>query len=301
VRYKARLSVLAALWLVVCHVTAGSGDAVADFAPTAPDAGAQRAAAPAEAPTGELLLGEALAARYGCNLTARVRLVLRDRRGRVRTRELQTVTSHAGGRMRSLGRVLEPASLRGMTILTLEERGRADDVFVFLPQLGRARRIATSQRGDAFLGSDLSYDDFERHRAEDYQVLQVVSEEADGAHAWRVVSRPRRPGWARVDFVVAASDRAILEVAYHRKEGRAARIVSSPRAGIVAHGDARIPTRLLAASLERGTSTEVEVLDLEIDAEIDERIFSLVTLEARRRLVPLQGDASAGRERAEAD
>jgi hypothetical protein len=289
---------LAALWLLGWGVCGRAG--AFEPLPAAPDALARGAAAAAEH-GGEALLREALAVRYGCDLRARVRLVLRDRRGRERTRELETVTSHGDGRMRSLGRVLEPASLRGMTILTLEERDRADDVFVFLPQLGRARRVATSQRGDAFLGSDLSYDDFERHRAEDYRVLDVVPEELGGEPALRLVSRPRRGGWARVDFVVAASDRAILEVAYHRTEGTVARVVASPRSGIVAHENARIPTRLLAASPGRGTSTEVEVLALELDAEIDERIFSVVTLEARRKLGTAPDEPSAGRERSQAD
>lgn len=248
---------------------------------------------------GRALLREAFDVRHAERLSCRVRLVLHDGRGHQRVRELESVTSHESGQMRSLGRVLAPASLRGMTILTLEELDRADDVFVYLPQFGRARRIAMSRRGDSFLGSDLSYDDFERQRPEDYAVLAAHPASVAGEEAIRLVTRPLRGGYPRVDFLVARADRAILEVRHHEEaDAGASRVVSAPREGIVAHGRLRIPTRLRAERLGRGTHTVLEVSELDFDPAVDDRLFSIVTLEAGRNLL---SGSSRERERARAD
>lgn len=232
------------------------------------------------------LLAEAFERRYGADLSARVELLMRDAAGRERRRVFRTVTAYADGRRRSVGRLLEPASLRGMALLTMEARGRADDTFVYLPALGRARRIGVGRRGDAFLGSDLTYADFERHRVDDYRVEGLRAARLQGERAWLVSARPRRPGrFARLEFGVARSDRALLAVRYYREgRERPARRLTAPRGALVAHGRFRIPARLEVRSPARDTETFVHVRDLEIAPEIDASVFSVVTLESERSL-----------------
>lgn len=232
------------------------------------------------------LLAEAFERRYGADLSARVELVMRDAHGRERRRIFRTVTAYEEGRMRSVGRLLEPVSLRGMTLLTVEAAGRPDDTFVYLPALGRARRVGVGRRGDSFLGSDLTYADFERHRLGDYRVEGRRSVRLQGERAWLVSARPRRAErFARIEFGVARTDRALLALRYYREgRERPARRITVPRESVVAHGRFRIPTRLEVRRPARGTETFMHVRDLEIAPEIDERVFSVGTLETERSL-----------------
>lgn len=241
---------------------------------------------PSAADPGRRLLAEAFERRYGADLSARIELVMRDARGRERRRLFRTVTAYEDGRMRSVGRLLEPASLRGLALLTVEAAGREDDTFVYLPALGRARRIGMGRRSDSFLGSDLTYADFERHRVEDYRVEGVRAVRLQDERAWIVTTRPRRAErFARVAFGVARRDRALLAVRYYRPGNeRPARRLAAPRESFVEHGRFRIPTRLEVRSPERGTETFVRVRDLEVAPEIDDRVFSVVTLESERSL-----------------
>lgn len=246
---------------------------------------------------GAALLERAFSIRYDCDTRARVRLDMRDGRGAERSRELYLVTKYRDDRMHSIGRLLSPQHLRGMTLLSIEAPERVDDVFVYLPSLGKSRRISRSRRGDSFLGSDLTYRDFERHRASDYPVLAVEPVELATETARRVSTRPADPSpYDRVDFLLADRDLALLEISYLR-EGRLARRVRADRASIVASGGHLVPQRLLVENLLRGTSTSVTFVDLEIDPDIDDRIFSVVTLEAER---PLGERGSEGRARGRA-
>jgi hypothetical protein len=263
-----------------------------------PGAGRAGHDAPPAAVDGRALLAAALDARYECDVVSRLRLTLHGRGGGVRVRELHTASKRRGGRLHALGRVLLPESLRGVAVLSVEAPGRPDDVFVFLPSLGRTRRIASARRGEPFLGSDLAWEDFERHRVEDYRVVGLEREDVGDEAALRVLTVPRAgDGWTRADFVVAEADRAILAVAHHRGAGGPGRVVRFPRAHLRRYGANLIPLRIEAESPRRGTRTVVEVLEIAVGVELDDALFSSVALESGRRLPA----PAAGHERAPLD
>jgi outer membrane lipoprotein-sorting protein len=238
------------------------------------------------------LLARAIAIRYGCDSRAHVDLRMRDGRGGERRRRLRTVAKHIDGRMHSIGRLIAPEYLRGMTLLTIEASDRGDDLFVYLPSLERVRRVSMSRRADSFLGSDLTYQDFDRQRVEDYLIESLTRGEVEGEVVHVIATRPRDlDTYHRVDFVAAVSDLAILELRYHKAgDAQASRVVRFPRASIQRWGENLIPTRIHVVNTSRGSETDVEITDLEINPEIDDRIFSSVTLRTQRGLRAAEGE-----------
>jgi outer membrane lipoprotein-sorting protein len=238
------------------------------------------------------LLARAIAMRYDCDTRARVDLRMRDGRGGERHRRIQTVAKHIQGRMHSIGRLIAPPHLRGMTVLSIEARDRSDDVFVYLPSLERVRRISMSRRTDSFLGSDLTYEDLDRQRAEDYLIDSLALEVMQGEPVHVITARPKaHETYHRVAFLVAVSDLAILGMRYYKAgDAQAFRVVRFPRASIRKSERNLIPTRIHVANTLRGTETEVEISELEVNPEIDDRLFSIVTLRAERGLDAV-GDA----------
>lgn len=53
----------------------------------------------------------------------------------------------------------KPATVAGTRFLTMENKKGDDDRWIFLPSLGKVRRIAASEGSGSFMGTDLSYDD----------------------------------------------------------------------------------------------------------------------------------------------
>jgi hypothetical protein len=155
-----------------------------------------------------------------------VRMRLFDRQGRVRERAM-TLTALSGGPGRpvpgdrSLIKFTEPADIRGTGLLVWEQPAGDDERFLYLPSLGRVRRIAGSEAQESFAGSDFTYEDiggreFDRYT---YTLLADAPEwlAADGSkHAtWRLESRsadadarfPRVVSLVRRDnFVVVQAD-----------------------------------------------------------------------------------------------
>lgn len=232
------------------------------------------------------ILGAALENRYDVDLSSNIEIVMSDASGRRRVRCLRAVSKVIDDRTHSIGRLTAPEYLRGMTILTIEASQRRHDSFVYLPSLGKARRVSSAQRGDSFLGSDVTYEDLERRRVQEYQLDPVALGELDGEAVFWIRGRPRGDlSHDRVEFAIARRDHAILETRYFKKGQRQPfRVASSPRSDMRELGGHVLPIRISVRNVKLGSHTEVIFRDLTVNPPLDDGLFSVSTLDHSRRL-----------------
>jgi hypothetical protein len=232
------------------------------------------------------LLEKAFENQYNLDSTAKIELVIRNRSGQERRRNFEAVSKIIEDRMHSIGRLTYPAHLRGMTILQIEAEDRSHDAFIYLPSSQAVRRVSTAQRGDAFFGTDVTYEDLERRYAKDYDIIDLSTDRIGGEATYAVRARPKlRQSYHEVVFWLAQSDDVILQAHYFKRDASEPyRTIDAPRASMQEAGDHTLPTRLIVENRARGTTTEVTYRNLAIDPEIDDRLFSIRTLAQKRRI-----------------
>jgi Outer membrane lipoprotein-sorting protein len=93
------------------------------------------------------------------------------------TRTLQIIRSQRERPGHSLIRFTEPADVRSISILINEREAGLADVFLYVPAERRSRRISGAQRGDAFFGTNLTFEDVEAKHIEDFTVLGEIKSE----------------------------------------------------------------------------------------------------------------------------
>lgn len=244
------------------------------------------------------ILRRAFANQYGCGSWALVELVTRAEGGAPRTRRLVMASRLVDGRFHAIGQLVDPPALRGMTFLMAEPRDGVRDAFVFLPSLGRVRRISLAQRGESFLGTDVTYADLERRRVRDFEVFGARAGEVGGEPVHVVRARPRRPAaWVAIDFAVAIRDFAILEQrAFARGEDRPFRVLQAPRSRMVEGSGHVLPGYLRVVDRRRRSTTEVTFRRLRIAPELDPELFLVTSLErgGRLRPPPEEGEPAEG-------
>ena len=78
-----------------------------------------------------------------------------DRQGRMRERTMTLVTLRGTGARgdRVLTRFTYPNDIRGTSFLVWEHPAADDERFLYLPALGRVRRIAGAEKQESFVGS----------------------------------------------------------------------------------------------------------------------------------------------------
>jgi hypothetical protein len=129
----------------------------------------------------------------GRDSRAELRMRLFDRQGRVRERALTLLTRRGakGAGDRTLIRFTYPNDIRNTGFLVWEHPGADDERFLYLPALGRVRRIAGEEKQESFVGSDLSYEDIGGRDLADY-TYAFASETA----AWVAPDGSKHPAWA---------------------------------------------------------------------------------------------------------
>ena len=232
------------------------------------------------------ILADAFKRRFDVDLTSEIELVMQDRNGREHRRVFDAASKMIEGRLHSVGKLNWPVYLRDMTILMIEADGRDHDAFVYLPTLGRVRRVSSAQRGDSFFGTDVTYEDLERRHVDDFEIIGIEQTQTHGEAAFRISAQPREPmTYSSVDYFVASADRALLEVQYYKDRARGPfRVITSVREHLLIQNGHIVPTRMTVKNLSRKTTTTATFHRLVLDPEIDDRLFSVTVLERNPKL-----------------
>ncbi len=103
-----------------------------------------------------------------------------------RVRETRLQRKKVDGVTRTAIYFTGPRSVRGTSFLTYDykEEGRDDDQWLYLPAMRKIRRLSGSDRGDSFLGTDMTYEDMKlssKLSADDYAWVRLDDEDVAGA------------------------------------------------------------------------------------------------------------------------
>jgi outer membrane lipoprotein-sorting protein len=158
-------------------------------------------------------------------ITGTVTLLGKDQ-GRA-LRRIRTVNRMHGADRQSKIVLQEPARLAGTAFLAFDWSGqREDEAWVYLPELGRATRLATGNRSDYFLGSDFTYGDLQELKLEHFD-FELVADERPPPGQVLVQATPREPirdmvvertGYQRIWYWVDTERHVVLKAKFWLKD-----------------------------------------------------------------------------------
>jgi hypothetical protein len=93
------------------------------------------------------------------SIYTRSTMILRAKSGAETRRVIEQFSKDGPGGNRVLIVFHEPKSVAGTRFLTMENPGREDDRWIFLPDRGRVQRIGAADGSKSFVGTDFSNDD----------------------------------------------------------------------------------------------------------------------------------------------
>jgi hypothetical protein len=94
------------------------------------------------------------------SLRADLSLTITEKSGATRTRSFSMATkSYQDGSEKRFIRFVEPADVKGTSMLIVDNRNSADEMWIYLPALKKTRRIVSSEKGRSFMSSEFSNSD----------------------------------------------------------------------------------------------------------------------------------------------
>ncbi len=132
----------------------------------------------------------------GVTLKRNLIMELKDKRGKTRVRKTIALRKYFGKEKRLLIFYETPSSVKGTGFLTFDypEASKDDDQWLYLPALRKTRRISAANRGDYFLGTDLTYEDIKletKISKEDYNYTTIRIEKIDNHECYLIEATPK--------------------------------------------------------------------------------------------------------------
>ena len=168
---------------------------------------------------------------------------------------------------------LAPADDRGVAFLMIEQPSGEDEMRMWLPSFRRMRRIATSKRGESFMGSDLSFEDLTSRTLTDYSYNLLGEELLAGEAVWILENVPKpelRSSYSRIVSKVRKHDAAVLQETIYDRAGE---LLKERSTEFGPFGDYLLPVRMVVRNVQKNHTTELTFTNIKVDTGIEESLF----------------------------
>jgi outer membrane lipoprotein-sorting protein len=214
-------------------------------------------------------------------VSTRSRMVIQAKDGSTTERLIDNYSKDGPNGSRNVIVFQQPASVAGSRFLTMENKNAPDDRWIFLPNLGRIRRIASSEGSGSFMGTDFSYDDISAtSRGADLDTHTLLREENISNTACYVIqSVPKDSSFQYSKMVqwIAKDTFIIMKIELYDKRNTLVKTVEM--SGVQTIQDRLTVTVTKMTTHATGTSTTITNEIVKYNDPIPEGVFTTSFLE----------------------
>ncbi|MFQ6615815.1 MAG: outer membrane lipoprotein-sorting protein [Fidelibacterota bacterium] len=205
------------------------------------------------------------------DMKADLTMILTNARGNSRTSTIRSVSLN--GTEKQMIWFLEPADDKGVAFLKIEHEEGPDEMRLWLPAFKKVRRISARQKGDAFMGSDLNYEDMTSRSLDENDYELLGSEEVEGVDCYvlEVIPRPETESiYSRHVVWVSKKDLVPLK---EESYDRADRLLKRKTITYTPKKDYLLPKEIYVENVQKDHSTRLTFSNIEVDSGVGEELF----------------------------
>jgi len=202
------------------------------------------------------------------DIQAEMAMVIRNAKGDEKKRELMVWTKNnpVGDDWR-LMKFLSPADIKDLGLLVLGE----DQIYLYLPEFQRVRRIASHNKKESFVGSDFSYDDLGTSGFSAFFSPKLKSEDEK---VW-VLELLRKPGakkqYSKIIMTVDKATGLPVRLELYDDSGELFKVETQENSRV---GKYWIPIKFAMENVKAKTITTMELKNVKVDQKLSDEIFA---------------------------
>jgi outer membrane lipoprotein-sorting protein len=202
------------------------------------------------------------------DIQARVVMIIRSPKGEEKRRELMVWTkNNPTGDDWRLMKFVSPADIKDLGLLVLAD----DQMYLYLPEFQRVRRLASHNKKESFVGSDFSYDDLGTSGFSAFFVPQFKQETEK---TW-VLELKRKPEakkqYARIIMTVDRETELPVRLELFDDTGELFKVETQENSRV---GKYWIPTKFIMENVKAGSRTTMELTEVKVDQNLSPEIFT---------------------------
>lgn len=206
-------------------------------------------------------------------------MLIIDKNQNKKTRKMETYTRETSEGTDSFILFLEPADVKDTKFLTIAHKGTDDEQRIYLPALGKVRRISSSSKNEKFMGSDLNYYDLEDHSYDDYTYNYVKQEMINNINCdviEMIPVDPNAPYSKQVAWISKENNFMYKAECYDKKSNSLIKTITF--AEVKDYSGVLIATIIDVNNVKDGTRTVLKREQVKINSGVKDSIFTLQNL-----------------------
>jgi len=217
-------------------------------------------------------------------VSTRSRMVIQTRTGSTTERLIDQYSKDGPKGKRTVIVFQKPETVAGTRFLTMENPGSADDRWIFLPGVGKVRRMAASEGSSSFVGTDFSYDDIastSRNASLDTHTL-LREEELNGVTCYVIQSVPKDSSYqySKMILWIAKDTKLTMKIELYDKRNNLVKVAEM--SGIKEVQGRLTTTVTKMTTVAAGTSTTIFMDIIKYDDPVPDSVFTTAFLETGR-------------------
>ncbi|MDR0456186.1 MAG: outer membrane lipoprotein-sorting protein [Treponema sp.] len=217
-------------------------------------------------------------------VSTRSRMVIQAKSGSASERLIDQYSKDGPKGKRAVIVFQKPETVAGTRFLTMENSGGADDRWIFLPGLGKVRRIAASEGSGSFVGTDFSYDDISsasRSAALDTHAV-LREEQLEGSACYVIQSTPKDSAYQYSKMIqwITKDTRITVKIELYDKKNTLVKIAEMSGLKEVQGRLTATVTKMTTLAAETSTTIFTDII--KYDDPIPESVFTTAYLETGR-------------------
>ena len=199
-----------------------------------------------------------------------------DRQGHSTKKEFNLKRVGAPGDSKTLVVFTAPAEIRGLALLSINQRGANERQYMYIPAQQRVRSVATQERTTRFLGTDFTFEDIGERVLDDFSYrLLGDAETFDGHKTYKVEATPvdaSRSQYKSIYFWVAQDAPVILFAEFYGEQGQKVRVLHAT--DIKRENGIWGARNTEMATVADGTRTVLHIDEVKFNTKPDETLFT---------------------------
>lgn len=201
-------------------------------------------------------------------------MILIDEEGNEEVREMIMFSQEGEDEKTStLMRFLSPKSVKGVTLLNIND---GEKIYLYMPAYNKARRIASSSKGDEFMGTGLSYEDMSMN-FEDKDYERKLLEETESVYIIEVIPSGEDLSYKKIILMVDKEKFYTKKVEFYDMNENLIRTLEIAKIKIDDEGKIT-PMEIVFTDVEENQKTKIVIKEIEYDIELSSSFFSIRTL-----------------------
>ncbi len=217
------------------------------------------------------------------SMNAQINLTITERSGSTRNRSVSMTTkSYPGGLEKRIIRFLEPADVRGTSMLVVDNKEIADEMWIYLPALKKTRRIVTSEKGKSFMSSEFSNSDMSSPAISDFKNRHL--DKSGTGNQWIIESVPvnddkaEEYGFSKKVSYINMDNYQVTKMEFHNFDNEMFKILEIRSFFPLSEGRYLV-RNMIADNLLTGRKSEILFSNINEGVKVEDSFFSVQNLE----------------------